>query len=216
LRCGADLPPADPVWGGRPRQYCGDRCRKAGQRLRAARGGDWWRAQPWYHAWAAAEEGQRRDQHDRDAATERERDQHAQAQWQQREQQRRRADDERAMLESMPPHVRAGAEAARQAAAERSWHRFTLMTLQMDIELLSQKHARTLARTGQQVQLTRRPGKIDKLLWAAALAPGDAEAHALLAKARELAAKDPAQRPDAAIGTTQWLQEFLQSWRHDS
>jgi len=81
----------------------------------------------------------------------------------------------------------------------------------MDLELLSQRHARTLAETGQRVQLTRQGSRAGKLLWAAALASNDAEAQALFAKARELAAKDPAQRPDAAISTGESLRAFFQA-----
>lgn len=48
-----------------------------------------------------------------------------------------------------------------------------------------------------------------ELLWAAALAPDEAEAQALFGKARELAAKDPAQRPDAVISTADSLRAFF-------
>jgi len=192
LRCGADLPPADPDWGGRPRQYCGAACRKAGQRLRAALGGDWWRHQPWYPAWAAADERERHEQQDRAEAERRERDRRAEAARQQEEEeQRRQAEEDRKLLENMPPQVRAGVEAARRTASERAFRKFALMTLRMDLEVLSQKHAKTLAETGQRVQITGQPSRTEKLLWAAALAPDDAEAQALFAKARDLAARDP-------------------------
>jgi hypothetical protein len=85
----------------------------------------------------------------------------------------------------------------------------------MDLELLSQKHSKILAATGQRVQLTGQPGRTGKLLWAAALAPDDAEAQALFAKARELAAKDPAQRPDAASSTAESLRAFLRAGPQD-
>jgi dTMP kinase len=201
LRCGADLPPPDPDWGGRPRQYCGAACRKAGQRLRATLGGDWWQQQPWYPAWAAASERERQEQEDRADAERRERDRQAETIRQQAEEKRRKADEDRKLLESMPPHVRAGAEAARRAEGERARRQFSLLALRMDLELLSKQHATILAETGQRVQLTGQASRTEKLLWAAALAPDDAEAQALFAKARELAAKDQAQRPDAAIGT---------------
>ena len=212
LRCGADLPSADPGWGGRPRLYCGDACRKAGQRLRAALGHDWWQHQPWYPAWAAAEERERQDRAD---AEQRERGRQAEAVRQQREEQRRRAEGDRKLLESMPPQVRAGVEAARRAESQRAFRQFALMTLGMDLELLSKKHAKTLAATGQRVQLTRQPSRTEKLLWAAALAHSDAEAQALFAKARELAAKDPAQRPDAAISTADSFRAFFPASPHD-
>lgn len=44
---------------------------------------------------------------------------------------------------------------------------------------------------------------------AAALAPDGAEAQALFAKARGLAAKDPAQRPDAANSTADSFRAFF-------
>ena len=79
----------------------------------------------------------------------------------------------------------------------------------MDLELVSERHARILAGTGQRVQLSRQASRTEKLLWAAALAPDDAEAQALFAKARELAAKDPGQRPDAAISTADSFRAFF-------
>jgi hypothetical protein len=205
LRCGADLPPPDPGWGGRPRRYCGDACRKAGQRLRAALGDDWWQQQPWYPAWAAASERQRQEQRDRADAEQRERDRQSEA----ARQQRRQAEEDRKLLESMPPQVRAGVEAARRAEGKRARRQLALMTLRMELELLSQKYATILAETGQRVQLASQASRTGKLLWAAALAPDDAEAQALFAKARELAAKDPAQRPDAAISTADSFRAFF-------
>jgi hypothetical protein len=197
LRCGADLPPPDPGWGGRPRQYCGAGCRKAGQRLRAALGDDWWQQQPWYPAWAAAEERERQERKDRADAEQRERDRQAEAARQQAEEKRRQADEDRKLLESMPPQVRAGVEAARRAEGERARRQLALMTLRMELELLSETYATVLAGTGQRVQLTGQASRTEKLLWAAALAPDDAEAQALFGKARELAAKDaaPTGRP---------------------
>jgi len=209
LRCGADLPQADPGWGGRPRRYCGVACRKAGQRLRAASGDDWWQQQPWYPAWAAAEARERQEREDRADAERRERDRRAEAARQQAEEKRRQAEEDRKLLESMPPQVRAGVEAARRAAGERSRRQFSLMTLRMELELLSEKYATILGETGQRVQLTGRASRTEKLLWAAALAPDEAEAQALFGKARELAAKDPAQRPDAAISTADSLRAFF-------
>src|SRR5487761_1190833 len=76
-------------------------------------------------------------------------------------------------------------------------------------------HAKILAETGQRVQLTRQPSGVEKLLWAAALAPDDAEAQAPFAKARELAAKDPAQRPDAAISTAESFRAFFSASPQD-
>jgi hypothetical protein len=49
---------------------------------------------------------------------------------------------------------------------------------------------------------------MEKLLWAAALAD-DAEAQALFAKARELAARDRGQRRDAAISTVDLFRGFF-------
>ena len=111
--------------------------------------------------------------------------------------------------------MRAGAEAARRAESERAFRQFTLMALRMDLELVSQRHARTLAQTGQRVQLTGHPGKVEKLLWAAALAPDDTEAQALFAKAREPAAKDSAQRPEAATSPGESLRAFFQASPQD-
>jgi hypothetical protein len=110
LRCGADLPPPDPDWGGRPRQYCGAACRKAGQRLRTALGYDWWQQQPWYPAWAAADERERQERKDHAEAEQRERDRQADAIRQQEEEKKKRrtAEADRKLLESMPPQVRAG------------------------------------------------------------------------------------------------------------
>ena len=209
LRCGADLPPPDRDWGGRPRRYCGAGCRKAGQRLRAALGDDWWRQQPWYPAWAAAGERERQERKERADAEQRERGRQADAARQQAEEKRRKADEDRKLLESTPPQVRAGVEAARRAEGERARRQFSLMTLRMELELLSQKYATVLAGIGQRVQLTGHARRTEKLLWAAALAPDEAEAQALFAKARELAAKDPAQRPDAAISTADSLRAFF-------
>jgi len=79
----------------------------------------------------------------------------------------------------------------------------------MDLELLSERHAKILAETGQRIQLSRQAGRTEKLLWAAVLAPDDAEAQALFAKGRELAAKDPGQRPDAAISTADLFRAFF-------
>jgi hypothetical protein len=109
----------------------------------------------------------------------------------------------------MPPQVRAGVEAARHAEAERERRQFALLTLRMDLELVSERHAKTLAETGQRVHLSRHTSRAEKLLWAAALAPDDTEAQALFAKARELAAKDPAQRPDAAISIADSFRAFF-------
>jgi hypothetical protein len=111
--------------------------------------------------------------------------------------------------------VRVGAETARRAESERAFRQFALMVLRMDLELVSQRHAKTLAQTGQRVQLTRRPGKVERLLWAAALAPDDTEAQALFAKARELAAKDSAQRPEAVTSPEESLQAFFQASPQD-
>ena len=137
LRCGAHLPPADPGWGGRPRQFCCDACRKAGQRLRAALGRDWWHHQPWYPDWAAADEREHREQQQRDRAARREVDQQAQAIRQQQEERRRQAEADRKLLEGMPLHVRAGAEAARRAESDRAFRQFAQMALRMDLELIS-------------------------------------------------------------------------------
>ena len=109
----------------------------------------------------------------------------------------------------MPPQVRAGVEAARRTASERAFRKFALMTLRMDLEVLSQKHAKTLAETGQGVQITGQPSRTEKLLWAAALAPDDAEAQALFAKARDLAARDRPSARRAAISTADWLWAFF-------
>jgi hypothetical protein len=91
-------------------------------------------------------------------------------------------------------------EAAKRAEGERSRRQFSLLALRMDLELLSERHEKILAETGQRIQLSRQAGRTENLLWAAALAPDDAEAQALFAKGRELAAKDPpGQRRDLAV-----------------
>lgn len=77
------------------------------------------------------------------------------------------------------------------------------------VNVFSEKYAPFLAGTGQRVQLTGQASRTEKLLWAAALTPDDAEAQALFGKARELAAKDPAQRPDAVISTADSLRAFF-------
>ena len=100
-------------------------------------------------------------------------------------------------------------EAARRAAGERARRQFSLLALRMDLELLSGRHEKILAETGQRIQLSHQASRMEKLLWAAALAPDDAEAQALFAKARELAAKDPGQRPDAAISTADSFRAFF-------
>jgi hypothetical protein len=99
--------------------------------------------------------------------------------------------------------------AARPVAGERSRRQFSLLALRMDLELVSERHEKTLAETGQRVQLSRQASRTEKLLWAAALAPDDAEAQALFDKARELAAKDPGQRLDAAISTADLFRAFF-------
>ncbi len=140
-----------------------------------------------------------------------ERDRRAEEARQQAEEQRRKAEEDRRLLESMPPQVRAGVEAVRRAEGERSRRQFSLMTLRMELELelLSEKYATILAETGQRVQLTGHASRTEKLLWAATLAPDDAEAQALFPKARELATKDPAQRPDAVISPAGSLRAFF-------
>jgi len=77
-------------------------------------------------------------------------------------------------------------EAARRAEAERARRQFSLLALRVDLELLSERHTKILAGTGQRVQLSGQASRTDKLLWAAAMAPDDAEARALFGKAREL------------------------------
>jgi hypothetical protein len=84
-----------------------------------------------------------------------------------------------------------------------------LMALRMDLELVSERHGKILAETGQRVQLSRQVSRTEKLLLAAALAPDEAEAQALFAKARELAAKDRGQRPEAAISTADLFRAFF-------
>lgn len=45
--------------------------------MRAALGRDWWQQQPWYPAWAAADEREHQEQQDRADAGQRERDRKA-------------------------------------------------------------------------------------------------------------------------------------------
>jgi hypothetical protein len=56
---------------------------------------------------------------------------------------------------------------------------------------------------------------VEKLLWAAAPASDDTEAQALFAKARELAAKDSAQRAEAATSPDESLRAFFQTSPQD-
>jgi hypothetical protein len=137
-----------------------------------------------YAAWAAAEERERQEREDRAEAEQRERDRKAEAARRQAEEKRRKAEEDRRLLESMPPQVRAGVEAARRAEGERARRQFSLMALRMDLELLSERHEKILAETDHRIQLSRQASRTEKLLWAAALAPDDAEAQALFAKAR--------------------------------
>ena len=137
------------------------------------------------------------------------RDRQAETIRQQAEDKRRKAGEDRKLQESMPPQVRAGVKAARRAEAERARRQFSLLALRVDLELLSERHAKILAETRQRLQLSGQASRTEKLLWAAALAPDDAEARALFAKARELAAKDPGQRPDAAISTADLFRAFF-------
>jgi hypothetical protein len=160
-------------------------------------------------AWAAAEQRERQEQEDRADAEKRERDREAEAARQQQEEKRQKADEDRKLLESMPSQVRAEVQAARRAEGERARRQFSLLALRMDLELVSERHEKILAETGQRVQLSRQASRTEKLLWAAALAPDDAETQALFAKARELAVKDPAQRPDAAISTADSFRAFF-------
>jgi len=71
-------------------------------------------------AWAAAGQRERQEQEDRADAGRRERGRQAEAIRQQAEEQRRKAGEDRKLLESMPPQVRAGVEAARRAEGERA------------------------------------------------------------------------------------------------
>jgi len=187
------------------------RCRVPQSRAAATRRPRWWLVAA---AAVVSRLGSRRPartpgQEDRADAGRRERDRQAEAIRQQAEEQRRQADEDRKLLESMPPQVRAGVEAARRAEGERARRQFSLLALRMDLELVSERHAKILAETGQRGQLSRQASRTEKLLWAAALAPDDAEAQALFAEARELAAKDPGQRPDAAIITADLFRAFF-------
>ncbi len=78
-----------------------------------------------------------------------------------------------------------------------------------------QRYAKGLAETGQRVQLIRQPSRTEKLLWAAALAPDDAEAQALFAKARELAAKERPSVRMPAISTADSFRAFFPVSPHD-
>ena len=93
------------------------RCCVPQSRLRATLGRDWWQHQRWYPAWAAAGERERQEQEDRAGAERCERGRQTEAIRQQAEEKRRKTDEDRKLLESMPPQVRAGVEAARRAVA---------------------------------------------------------------------------------------------------
>lgn len=180
LRCGASISGLtdDP---GRPRQYCGDACRKAGQRLRERHGPHWWKQQPWYPDWVAAkvawhEEWEAgRPERERKAAEERAgRD-------------RQRAEREQ-LVASMPPDVRRAYEQAEAKGRRESLERVALNTLRLKLDTLASEHADLLRATGHQIRLTNESRKIEKLLRAALYAQSETEAMALFAKARALRA----------------------------
>ncbi len=210
LRCGADLPPPDPGWGGRPRQYCGDGCRKAGQRLRGALGRDWWQQQPRYPAWAAAEERKRREQQDRADAERRGRDRQAERPGKQQEEKRRQAEEDRKLLESMPPQVRAGVEAARRAEGERARRQLVLMTLRMELSCSARSTPRSWPGPASASSSPAMPaGQRNAVGRRAGTRRGRSAGPVRQGPGASLAAKDPAQRPDAAISTADSLRAFF-------
>lgn len=174
LRCGHALPKPNYLRhddGGRRRKHCSDACRRAASRARERHGDRWWTHQPWYPRWAEAV-----------------------AAW------RQRKAEERVRVAAMPPHVKAGYQQAR----ERHWWQQKEVEL-LAIELLTftmrweQKHRKRLSDFGAEVRIiSPTDRKVSKLLRQAVTAAGEAEALALFAKARQLAAAEehPADDPD--------------------
>ena len=188
LRCGGEL---NRQRTGRTRDYCSDACRQAGCRLRKLRGPDWWHAQPWYPGWQAEWEEWR-------AARKRERDE---------------AVEERTLLESMPPGVRAGAEAARRASFERNMNALSLATVRLQVEALNAENEDALRAAGLSVELVPAGhGKVAKLLHTAVLTDSEAEAAAMLARARALVASGEGEAVQAAgLSPAEVLRRFSPS-----
>lgn len=194
LRCGGELPRY--AGTGRRREYCGDACRRAGGRLRGHLGADWWHEQAWYPGWAA-ERARWRGERERERA---EASRRAEAEFAR----------ERALLDAMPPDVRAGAEQARRAWFERQTHGLQLATARLEADSLNLKYADTLAAFGLAVQLCpAASGRVAKLLWAAASTDSEQEAASMLGKARALAAKGAGETPEAQLSTGELLRRVL-------
>jgi cell wall assembly regulator SMI1 len=192
LRCGTPLE-RQPT--GRPRHYCGDACRQAGNRLRAQFGEEWWHTQPWYPAWQAERDARREQRTAEKAAGEAARAR------------------ERALLDSMPPDVRAGAEATKRQQMDRQLRQFALAALRLQIDALSMEYEKYLAGEGMAVQLVpASQGKVSKLLWRAVSTDSEHEAAAMLAKARDLvAAGEATGAPGADVSPAELLRRFAAS-----
>ncbi len=183
LRCGAGKPDHDDDGPGRHRLYCGDACRRAGNRLRRKRGSWWYEQQPWYAPWCAEQD--RKHEEWEAARPERERKEaEKRAEWQRKDAEKRK------LAESMPPEVRAAYEAERK----RDRARGRIRLLQLDLDKLQGKYQEDLSALNMHIQLMRGSVRAEKALWAAALATNEHEAQALFAKARQLCT-DPAEKP---------------------
>lgn len=190
LRCGTKLS-REPA--GRPRKYCSAACRQAGNRLARLRGGEWWHEQPWYDAWQAERDRRRQDRAQQAAEAQAERDAH------------------RKLLDSMPPDIRAGAEAARRAEVNRWGDGLALAAARIEIGALAEKYAGPLTRAALAVQLVPAGyGKVAKLLHVAASTDSDAEAAAMLSRARTLVASgDGDGMPQQPRSAAEEIRRFL-------
>lgn len=191
-RCGTEIRQEST---GRRRQFCGAACRQAGNRLRAVHGEDWWHRQSWYPAWRDAwDEWNRAEAAGRAAA-------------------KAARERERQLLESMPADVRAGAEAARRARFERGLNQFSLTAARLEADALAAKYEKELAAEGYAIQmLPAGRSRVEHLLWAAASTDSEAEAAAMLAKARTLVASGEASgAPEAQLSVREHLRRMVAS-----
>lgn len=178
LRCGDHISYPET---GRPREYCGDTCRQAGNRLRRQHGWHWYKHQAWYPLYVA-EERERAEQWERQQP---ERDR---KRAEERAEAERKTAEEIRLRASMPPDVRQAYEKAEAAARRKSRELGGLTTVRLAIENLSLEHAELLRSTGRQIRLIDMSRKLEKLLRSALYAENEHEAIAMLTKARQLRA----------------------------
>jgi hypothetical protein len=157
-----------PKTGRRP-HYCGNAHRQAASRLRSAHGPDWWKRQQWYVDLVAEDERAK-------AA----------------------AKAEQARVRAMPPEMRQAYQAAAREQSEAEFRELELSLARDDARLINEKYAHTLEATGHAVRLMPvSHGRVERLLWSAVTSDSEAEALAMLAKARKLAASESRQLPEA-------------------